>query len=66
MLLYALKMAVVIAFLRENAVEIIEIKKKKLCDNNIIARKQQLLGIILCCFMHLKWPWLLYFFAKMM
>ena len=35
-------------------------------DNNIIALKQQLLGIILCFFMYLKWPWLLHFFAKML
>ena len=32
-------------------------------DNNIIALKEQLLGIILCLFMHLKWQWLLRFFA---
>jgi hypothetical protein len=35
-------------------------------NNNMIALKQQLLGIILCFFMHLKWPWLLRFFAKML
>ena len=28
--------------------------------------KQQLLGIILWFFMHLKWPWLLRFFEKML
>ena len=28
--------------------------------------KQQFLGIILCFFMYLKWPWLLRFFAKML
>ena len=32
-------------------------------DNTIIALKQQLLGVILCFFMHLKWPFLLRLFA---
>jgi hypothetical protein len=32
----------------------------------LIALKQQLLDIILCFFMHLKWLWLLRFFAKML
>ena len=46
--------------------KIIEICKTNLGDKNIIALKQQLVGIILCFFMHLKWPWLLRFFAKML
>ena len=33
-------------------------------DNNIIALKQQLLGINFYFFMHLKWPWLLRFFVE--
>ena len=32
-------------------------------EHIIIALKQQLLGMILCFFVHLKWPWLLRFFA---
>ena len=69
MLFYAFKMAVAIAFLHENVVEAIQIQNywtisKILNDNNIIAIKQQLLGVILCFFMHLKWPWLMGFFAK--
>jgi hypothetical protein len=67
MLFYTFKMAVAIAFLRKNAVEgikIIEINKTFWGDNNLIALKQQLLGIILCFFMYSKWPWLLQFFAK--
>ena len=35
-------------------------------EHIIIALKQQLLGIILWFFMHLKWPWLLRFFAKIL
>ena len=31
-----------------------KIIKKKSSENNIIALKQQLLGLILCLFMHLK------------
>ena len=59
MLFYAFKMAVTIAFIREKKqfkFKIIEISKKNLGDKNIIALKQQLVGIILCIFMHLKWP----------
>jgi hypothetical protein len=52
-------MAVVIALLCGNAVKqskfkIIEINEKSLDHKNIIALKQQLLGIILCFFMHLR------------
>ena len=36
--------------------------KKKL-DNTIIALKLQLLGVFLCFFMHLKWPFLFRFFG---
>ena len=32
----------------------------------IYALKQQLLGVILCFFMHLRWPWLLRFFGIML
>jgi flagellar biosynthesis protein FliR len=35
-------------------------------DNNIIVLKQQLFGIILCFFMHLKWLRLLRFFGEML
>ena len=34
---------------------------KKMGENNLMTLKQQLLGKILCFFMHLKWPWLLLF-----
>ena len=35
-------------------------------EHKVITPKQQPLGIILCIFMYLKWPWLLRFFAKML
>ena len=35
-------------------------------EHKVITLKQQFLGIVLWFFMHLKWPWLLRFFAKML
>ena len=52
-------------FSQEGRDKIIEIIKKSLRDNNIIAIKQQLITN-LCFFMHLKWLWLLHFFAKIL
>ena len=37
-----------------------------LSEHKVITLKQQFLGINLCFFMHLKWPFLLRFFAKML
>jgi hypothetical protein len=41
----------------------VSIGQHKKLDNSIIALKQQLLSVILCCFMHFKWPFLLRLFA---
>ena len=38
----------------------------KQIEHSIIALKQQLLGVILCFFLNLRWPWLLRFFGKML
>ncbi len=37
----------------------------KQIEHTIIALKQQLLGVIFCFFMHLRWLWLLRLFAQM-
>ena len=70
MLFCAFKMAVAFAFLCKNAVEAIyaqnhwnSFKSIKVCWVTT-ALKQQLLGIVLCFFMHLKWLWLLCVFAQ--
>ena len=42
------------------------ITKKYLGENKVITAEQQCLGLILCFFMHLKWPGLLRFFAVLL
>ena len=43
-----------------------KINKTCLGEYKVITPEQQFLGIFLCIFMYLKWPWLLRFFAKML
>jgi hypothetical protein len=43
-----------------------KITKFFLGEHKVITSEQQFLGLILCFFMYLKWPWLLRFFAKML
>ena len=43
-----------------------KITKFFLGEHKVITSEQQFLGLILCFFMYLEWPWLLRFFAKML
>ena len=42
------------------------ITKKYLSEHKVITAEQQFLGLILCFFMYLKWPWLLCLFAVLL
>ena len=42
------------------------ITKKYLGEHKVITAEQQFLGLILCFFMYLKWPWLLRLFAVLL
>ena len=43
-----------------------KITQNVLGEHKVITPKQQFLGLILCFFMYLKWPWLLHFFAVLL
>ena len=42
------------------------ITKKYLGEHKVITAEQQFLGLILCFFMYLEWPWLLRLFAVLL
>ena len=43
-----------------------KITKLFLGEHKVITAEQQFLGLILCFFMYLKWPWLLRLFAVLL
>ena len=43
-----------------------ENKSKQIKYSILALKQQQILGVILCFFMHLRWPWLLRFFVEIM